>query len=273
MSPRNLLLIIDPQVDFHEGGNLAVPGANDDSERIASLIETNRFEKIVVTLDTHQLVDIGHPLWWTNEQKEQPNPFTTISRTDMEEKTWMTARPEDHAWTVHYLRKLEKNKRFQHTIWPYHCIIGTPGHSIVPAINRALELWAKKNAKLVKYIWKGTNPKAEMYSAFKADVEVPGADETKLNKQVLDRLYRYDNIAICGEASSHCVRSSLTDMVQYFETKKGKRPQLLLLSDCTSPVTGCEKQAEQFYKDFSAECKYLELVTSKNLKMIDDLRE
>ena len=27
------LLIIDPQVDFHEGGSLAVPGATADSER------------------------------------------------------------------------------------------------------------------------------------------------------------------------------------------------------------------------------------------------
>ena len=32
------LLIIDPQIDFHEGGSLGVPGATKDSERIAALL-------------------------------------------------------------------------------------------------------------------------------------------------------------------------------------------------------------------------------------------
>ena len=33
-----ILLIIDPQVDFHEGGTLAVTGATADSKRIAAMI-------------------------------------------------------------------------------------------------------------------------------------------------------------------------------------------------------------------------------------------
>jgi len=170
-----------------------------------------------------------------------------------------------------YVKKLEANKRFQHTIWPYHCIVGTPGHEVTPSINKALAKWAKDNSRLVFYMWKGINPKAEMYSAFKADVEVPGADETKLNKQVLDRIYRYDNVVICGEASSHCVRYSTADMVEYFETKNGEKPHLYLLSDCASPVGGFEKQTVQFLEDIK-KCKFLEVLKSKNLSMIDDLQ-
>jgi len=274
-SVKNLLLIIDPQVDFHKGGNLAVDGAIEDSERIAKLIQTKKFHNIIVTLDTHQYVDIGHPMWWINERKEQPKPFTIITTKDIETGKWRAARQEDEKWTSSYIRQLEANNRFEHTIWPYHCIIGTPGHGVTPVINKALENWAKANRQLVSYLWKGTNPKAEMYSAFKADVEVPGADETKLNKQVLDRLYRYDNIVVCGEASSHCVMNSVIDMVAYFDRKVGKSgnpPLISLLSDCCSPVATYEKQTAAWFKEIQRSCKYLEVVTSSRLSIIENLR-
>jgi nicotinamidase-related amidase len=49
------LLIIDPQVDFHPGGSLAVAGADEDSKRIADFIDNNidNIDEIYVTLDTH----------------------------------------------------------------------------------------------------------------------------------------------------------------------------------------------------------------------------
>lgn len=267
----NLLLIIDPQVDFHEGGSLAVPGANADSERIADLIRTKRFDSILVTLDTHQFVDIGHPMWWTNKDKQQPKPFTNITFADMEQKIWMTAKREDEEWSYRYLKQLEKNKRHQHTIWPYHCIVGTPGHAVAPAINKALGQWARRSGQLITFLWKGSNPKAEMYSAFKADVEVPGAANTKLNVKVLNELLRYDNIVMCGEASSHCVLYSLVDMIEYFDSKKGSKPKpnILLLEDCMSPVTGFEESTKASYKELSARCKYLTQTTSKRLSIID----
>jgi len=210
-------------------------------------------------------------MWWTNEQKEQPKPFDIITKEDMEKKTWMAAQPGLQGWSLSYLKQLEENKRYQHTIWPYHCIIGTPGHEVAPAINKALEWWAMRNHQLVTFLWKGSNPKAEMYSAFKADVEVPGADDTKLKTRVLDRLFRFDNIVICGEAASHCVLYSLIDMIDYFDSKTGKHPNIMLLSDCTSPVPGYERQAEISYSDLDKRCEYLSVIKSKDLTMIDNL--
>ena len=54
---KNILLIIDPQVDFHPGGSLAVQGANEDSARTASLILENihDIDEIYVTLDSHHV--------------------------------------------------------------------------------------------------------------------------------------------------------------------------------------------------------------------------
>jgi len=274
---KNILLIIDPQNDFHEGGSLAVPGATQDSRRIAQLIRSKRFDNIAVTLDSHQYVDIGHPMWWTNDEKEQPKDFSIITVEDIKKGRWYARLPENREWTSYYVKQLEVNKRFQHTIWPYHCIVGSHGHGVKESINEALQKWAMTNSQLVTFIWKGTNPKAEMYSAFKADVHVPGADETQLNTKVLDPLYLYDNIVVCGEASSHCIMNTVIDMVDYFDkldSKRGKSEghKIRLLYDCTSPVTGYEEHADKWFKQIEKDCKYVSVLTSSTLTMIDDLR-
>lgn len=67
MSEKNILLIIDPQIDFHPAGgvgslahpqgSLAVAGANEDTHKISQLILKNieKFDEIVVTLDSHHV--------------------------------------------------------------------------------------------------------------------------------------------------------------------------------------------------------------------------
>lgn len=62
-SPKVVLLIIDPQIDFHPGGSLAVAGAIEDSERIAQFIQRNirNIDEIYVTLDSHHASDRTWP--------------------------------------------------------------------------------------------------------------------------------------------------------------------------------------------------------------------
>jgi cephalosporin hydroxylase len=57
-----VLLIIDPQVDFHEGGSLAVAGATADAKRIAFMItqHANNIGQVFVTLDSHHRNHIAH---------------------------------------------------------------------------------------------------------------------------------------------------------------------------------------------------------------------
>ena len=61
-------LIIDPQNDFSDapGAALPAPGASADAERLAQALNRlgDRIAEIHVTLDTHQLVDIAHPIFW-----------------------------------------------------------------------------------------------------------------------------------------------------------------------------------------------------------------
>lgn len=67
-SKKNILLIIDPQNDFHSADDkqnnptptLSVPGSVTDAVRIVELIDSNKFVEIHVTLDTHTPYHIGH---------------------------------------------------------------------------------------------------------------------------------------------------------------------------------------------------------------------
>ena len=81
-------LIVDPQNDFSDAPDAALPvtGAGADAERLAHLLERlrDRIDGIRVTLDTHQLLDIAHPVFWVDEAGRRPAPFTQISVADVE---------------------------------------------------------------------------------------------------------------------------------------------------------------------------------------------
>ena len=135
------VLLIDPQVDFHPGGSLAIETANDDSDRLAKLIRENpsAITQITVTLDTHQRLHIANPQFWRSGTGDgaPPAPFTIIEAADLEAGTWKTARAEHAEWALSYARALDAGGRFKICVWPEHCLIGTPGHAVVPQINEA----------------------------------------------------------------------------------------------------------------------------------------
>lgn len=66
--------------------------------------------------------------------------------------------------------------------------IGSNGHSVVPVLNAALQEWAGTRNKEVRYVLKGENCLTEMYSAIKADFEIPQDKRTqrdpKLEKEL-----------------------------------------------------------------------------------------
>lgn len=48
-----ILIIVDPQNDFCEGGSLAVPQSNDIFVHINNLRKSIQFDKIIITMDWH----------------------------------------------------------------------------------------------------------------------------------------------------------------------------------------------------------------------------
>jgi len=243
------LLIIDPQNDFHEGGSLAVPGATEDSRRIAEFIEANmdKIERVVVSLDTHHSMHIHNGNFWEGADGKMPDPFTIITKADVEAGTWKARDPASQAWALEYVEKLEAGGRFQVCIWPEHCILGSPGHAVHAPLMKVLDEWAVKRLRTVSWYFKGQNNKVEMYSAFKAEVEVPDDPTTKLDLDLVAMLQRHSKVVCCGEALSHCLNYSVRDLLSAWP--KGREADIVVLEDAASPVPGFEDSATSFISD------------------------
>ncbi|HAJ93429.1 MAG TPA: hypothetical protein DCM41_00915 [Synergistaceae bacterium] len=244
-------LIVDPQNDFCDPkGALYVPGAREDSIRLADTIKRlrDKISHISVTLDTHRLIDIAHPIFWMNTEGRHPDPYTLIRKEDLKKGLWHTTVPDHMERAVRYVEELGKNNRYVLCIWPPHCLIGSWGHGVTKPVYDALLEW-ENNFSLVDYTLKGLNMWTEHYSALKADVEDPEDPATGLNKKLIKRLHEADIIAISGQALSHCVANSVRDLAD--NSKEEDIKKLVLLTDTTSSVKGFEKLGEDFVREMT----------------------
>jgi len=252
------LLVIDPQNDFCDpAGNLAVPGANEDMERLAKMIAKmgNRLDDIHVTLDSHLPLHIAHPIMWMDSQGNNPPPFTLISKDDVVNGVWRMSKPmqkQGVPYDMHYVEELEKNGRYVLCIWPPHCLIGTLGHAIIPVLSDQLVEWQNSNLAYARYVSKGSNILTEHYSAIRADVEDPGDPTTQLNMEMINILQdpEIQDILISGEASSHCVYNTIQDIADNFGEDNIKK--FVFLEDASSAVPGFEPLALEFVSKMTA---------------------
>jgi len=239
MPAKIRLLVIDPQVDFCDGpaaGALPVPGAWDDMERLAAMVARlgSRIDDIDVTLDSHRTIDIAHPAWWVDAKGANPPPFTMISSADVSAGAWMPRNPAWRARSLDYVRRLEAAGKYVLLIWPPHCLIGSPGHAVQPTLFAALRRWEEREFGMVNFVTKGSNPFTEHYSAVAAEVPDPEDPSTLLNADLIDALRGSDVVLIAGEALSHCLKSTVTDIADNIGPEHVRK--FVLLTDCTSPV-------------------------------------
>ncbi|KAF1331726.1 hypothetical protein FI667_g4179, partial [Globisporangium splendens] len=254
------LLVIDQQVDFHPGGSLAIPMANDDAERIAAFItkHSTKLSQLVFTLDSHQRYHIAHGIFWENAQGESPAPFTLITNKEIADGVWRPRDPELKEYVLAYTQSLEKSGKFTLCIWPEHCVVGTPGHNLVENVRNAALEWTKQSLKQIQYVMKGSNSFTEHYSALRAEFELPHDPATSLNQNLVNVLKHADKVVICGEALSHCVNYTVRDLVDVWPAERIQ--DLVILTDCASPVPSFESSGEQFLSDMAK--KGLTLTTS-----------
>lgn len=245
---KTVQLIIDPQKDFifspTFNGALGVNGAYEDMLKLSDYLQRVETDAIVVTLDTHNRYDIAHKAWWKDENGKHPNDYTIISVEDVQSGKWRPVDEKEQDYALFYVKELQKNNKYKLMVWPDHCIDGTEGHKVNEELKSVLDNWETKNNKKVQYVNKGTNPKTEHYSGLKAEVVLEGAKETELNKELIEYLNSFDVIEVSGEAISHCVGSTLIDLLQNLPLES--RQKVVILEDCTSPVTGFENQATEF---------------------------
>ncbi len=232
------LMIIDPQKDFMDDSDssLAVPGANDDMNRVAAMIDRigHKLEDIHVTLDSHRVIDVGHSGMWRNKDGELPAPFTMITADDLENEIWTTRHPGLRSRMLDYARSLEAAGNYPLMVWPEHCVIGTAGHNVQSNLMEALQRWERRQFANIDFVVKGTNAFTEHYGALMAEVPDPTDPATNLNTAFLDVLSEADLVVIAGEALSHCVKSTVSQIADNIGEEHIKK--FVLLTDCSSPV-------------------------------------
>jgi nicotinamidase/pyrazinamidase len=238
---KTLLLIIDPQNSFCDpSGELYVGGAEKDMRRIADVIRRRGSEirRIIVTLDSHNKIHIAHPIWWIDAEGNPPGPFTRISIQDLDAGRYQAADPAYRAWTRTYMETIGSQ-----VIWPYHCLIGTWGHEVFEPLLEELNTWREEFHDL-DFVMKGSSRFTENFSAIRPSVEVPDNPFTQVNRDLLRALDEADRIWVAGEASSHCVADTVTDIIRFSENPA--------IAEKITLVAGFETVADAFFQRMTA---------------------
>lgn len=269
------LLIIDPQNDFmglDDGApfsvtltngtthtaTLPVKGSVTDMQRVATLITRigKRIDDIHVTLDSHRVVDVAHPAFWQDSKGHPPNPFSLIRHDDLLAGIWTPRNPAFRKRMLSYTKTLEAQGKYLLLIWPEHCLIGTWGHNVQADLMAALQAWERTELANVDFVVKGTNAFTEHYGGLQAEVPDPEDPSTQLNMDLITILQDTDIVAIAGEASSHCVRETVSQVAANIGDDHVKKIHLLV--DCMSPVPAAPGTpdfpaiAEAFLKEMKA---------------------
>jgi nicotinamidase-related amidase len=264
---RVILLLVDPQVDFvHTDGSLSVPGAVEDARRTIEWIfdHAHNLTAIAASLDSHIPTQIFYPTWWVNANGEHPDPFTAITGEDVDAERWQPVYEKD--WSRNYVHKLEQQAKKALMIWPYHTMMGTPGHSITPALYEAVAYHAAARQSQPTFLNKGMIPKTEHYSLLEPEVKVPEVPQGNLNQSFLTMLATYDLIYVAGQAKSHCVLETVASVMRYFQGQPHEIAKWRVLTDCMSSVAHPDIDFEALAQETFA--KYadqgLTLVTSQD---------
>jgi nicotinamidase-related amidase len=226
-------------------------GAIDDNRRLCQFIyrHLDAITQIVPTLDTHQAMQIFHPLWLVDEDGNHPEPYTLVSAADVATGRWQVdpavaetlGLDPDYAWRhlVHYTRALEESGKYRLTIWPYHAMLGGIGHALVPAVEEAIFFHTVARSSQPDVQVKGTLPLTEHYSVLGPEVtEGPDGDRLgEQNVELIEKLLGFDAVVIAGQAKSHCVAWTVEDLLRSPAMVERELAQkVYLLEDCMSPV-------------------------------------
>jgi nicotinamidase-related amidase len=255
---RVCLLIVDCQNTFcipgHElfvGGRSGM-GAVEDNVRLCEFIYRNLdvLTEIAPTLDTHTTLQIFHPIFWIDEAGNHPRGAeTVITVEDLERGRWRVnpdvaeaigggTADELQAFARHYVRELGRG-RLPLMVWPYHAMLGSIGHALVPAVEEAVFFHAISRRTATHFEVKGNNPLTENYSVLSPEVThgPDGAVVARKNDDFIRHLLAFDAVIVAGQAKSHCVAWTVHDLLAEIEVSDRTRAErVYLLEDCSSAV-------------------------------------
>ena len=253
------LLLIDVQKDFcFPEGTLYVAGrsgtgAIDDSRRIAELVYRNLgvITDITTTMDTHLAYQIFFPSFWLDRDDA---PLTAHRVVTSEQIAAGEVRPNpamakwlcggNYTWlckqVLHYTKELERAGKYQLYLWPPHCLLGSDGHALAGVVHEARLFHAFARTAQSHVEVKGGNPLTENYSVLRPEVlsRFDGAALAQRNTQFVQTLLAADAVVIAGQAASHCVKSTIDDLLgEIAAHDPALAKKVYLVTDCMSAVT------------------------------------
>lgn len=264
-SVRTLLLLVDLQKDFcFPEGALYVAGrdgrgALDDNRRIASFLYRNldRVSATLSTFDSHLPHHVFSPSFWVGEGGEELTAHRTLQAADIRSGR-ARPRPELASWisggdvewlsrqAQHYCDELERRGRYALYLWPPHCLVGSPGHAMVGVVQEARLFHAYARRAEAQVEIKGLNLLTEHYSVLAPEITT-AHDGTPLAagaSDLAERLLEADRLVIAGQASSHCVKNTLEDLLRSIEARDPDLARkVYVLEDCMSPVVVADPSA------------------------------
>lgn len=271
---RVRMLLIDVQKDFcFPEGTLYVAGrsgtgAVEDNRRVAEFIYRNldQLTELLATLDTHHAWQIFFPAFW---QDASGRPLTAHRTVSVENVTSGAVRPDPslaafltggdvaalNAQALHYVQELERAGRYTLYLWPPHCLLGTDGHALAGVIQEARLFHTFVRHAKNPLVAKGEHAFTENYSVLRPEVltRPDGSALAERDHALLEVLLESDRLIICGEAASHCVRSTVDDLLEAIRERDPALAQrVYLLTDCMSSVAVPDGKGG-FLSDFTEE--------------------
>lgn len=254
---KTWLLLIDvqntfclPKFELFVGGRSG-RGAVDDNVRLCEFIYRNlgNITHISATLDTHMAMQVFHAVFFVDRDGNHPAPFTDIHASELRDGKWtfnpalaprFGIAPEyGQQMMIHYAEELERKGKYALTIWPYHAMLGGIGHALVPAVEEAIFFHAMARMDQPDFEIKGDRPFTENYSALGPEVLTGPMNEAlgEHNAKFIEQLQKYDRLIIAGQAKSHCVAWTVSDLLDDIRAVDASLAgKVYLLEDCTSPV-------------------------------------
>lgn len=271
------LLLIDVQKDFcfPEGslfvGGRSGRGAVADNERIARFIYGNLaiLTETTSTMDTHFPHQIFFPSFWLDSLGEPLSPHREITTSEIRGgkvrpnpavAEWLCG--GDYGWLLrqvdHYSAELERAGKYRLYLWPPHCLLGGEGHVLSGVIQEARLFHSFVRSARGAIEVKGGNPLTENYSVLSPEVLTrhDGGHLAERNRELIERLLKEDYLIIAGQAASHCVRSSIDDLLAEIQSRDERLAEkVYILKDCMSAVAIPDGTGQGFLADFTPEAE------------------
>jgi nicotinamidase-related amidase len=241
-----------PQGSLYVAGRSGT-GAIDDSRRIAEFVYRNLgvLTDITTTMDTHLAYQIFFPSFWLDESDQSLTAHRVVTsdqiaagevRPNPAMAKWLCG--GNYTWlckqVLYYTKELERAGKYQLYLWPPHCLLGSDGHALTGIIHEARLFHSFTRVAQSNVEVKGGNPLTENYSVLRPEVvsRFDGAALAQKNTLFVSTLLSADAVIIAGQAASHCVKSTIDDLLGEIADQDPRlAKKVYLMTDCMSAVT------------------------------------